>query len=109
MINAVKDVSVLSTIAEKDIVKLLKKFIYSICCGVDESVIKGDMVTAVDIGIGVLYIKHEPNSEIEYKFIPCKYLEKGIISTITEGKNPLEEDVNNSLVKKFTNVYKDLC
>ena len=25
------------------------------------------------------------------------------------GKNPLEEDVNNSLVKKFTNVYKDLC
>ena len=108
MINVIKDVSTLSTIPEKDIVKFLKKFVYVICDGVEESKLKGDTVSAFDLGIGVLYIKHEPNSEIEYKFIPCKYMDKGIKATVNENKNPFTEDLNNSLVKKFTNAYKDL-
>lgn len=108
MINVVKDVSTLSTIPEKDIIKLLKKFIYVICDGIAESKLQGDNVSSFDLGIGSLYIKHEPNSEIEYKFIPCKYMDKGIKSTVNEGKNPFDDDLNNSLVKKFINVYKDL-
>ena len=109
MINAVKDVSTLSTIPEKDVIKFLKKFIYSICCGVEESTIKGEDTTTIDLGIGILTIHHDTDLDFEYTFEPCKYLDKNVKATVKSNKNPLEEDLNTALVKKFNTIYKDLC
>ena len=109
MINVIEDVSTLSTIPDKTIVKLLKKFIYSICAGVEESVLSDSDTTAADIGLGVIYIKHDNPDKLDFRFIPNKFFEKSLIQTVKEGKNPLENVLNDSLVKKLMNTYKDLC
>ena len=44
-----------------------------------------------------------------YRFTPNKFLEKSLNETLKEGKNPLENVLNDSLVKKLMNTYKDLC
>ena len=108
-VNVIEDVSTLTTIAQKDIVKFLKKFIYAICCGINESDLSEEDITEADIGIGTIYIKHDKSSDISYKFVPCKYLQKSIENTLKDGKSPFEDDLNSALVNKFTNVYKDLC
>ena len=46
---------------------------------------------------------------MKYKFIPSKYLKKAVSMTVEEDKNVLEDALNNSLIEKFTEVYKDLC
>ena len=108
-INAVEDVSKLSTIPEKTLVKLLKKFVYSICSAVEEDVIQQNTVTSVDIGLGIIHIKHLDKNNLEYRFTPNKFLEKSLNETLKDGKNPLENVLNDSLVKKLMNTYKDLC
>lgn len=109
MINIVKDVAELTTIPDKTLVKLLKKFIYSICSAVEEDVIQANEICSVDIGLGVIHIKICDKDNIKYRFTPNKLLEKSIETTIIEGKNPLENILNDSLVKKLLNTYKDLC
>lgn len=108
MVDIVKDVSTLSTIPEKTLHKLLKKFIYCICDCVAEDKLQGNEVSELYIGLGILYIRYEDNM-IKYKFIPGDPLEKAVTQTVVSKQNLLENTLNESLVKKFMEVYKDLC
>ena len=65
-------------------------------------------ITELDIGIGVLYIRHI-GDQVAYKFIPSEDLEKTVNTTIIKKQNLLENVLNDSLAKKFMDVYKDLC
>ena len=109
MTNLIEDVSVLSTIPEKTVVKFFKKLCYCICEAVEEDRLNNKDISSLDLGIGVLHIKHTKNEEAKYKFIPSKYLRKAVSMTVEEDKNVLEDALNNSLIEKFTEVYKDLC
>ena len=106
-INIVKDVSALSTIQDKVIYKLLDKFTYSICEAVEEAVIADDDVVVLDIGIGELTIKLSEDG-IRYKFIPSQKLEEGVKNTFIYRQNLLEKTLEESLVNRLTNTYKDL-
>ena len=65
MTDTIKDVSTLTTIPEKTIMKLVQKFIFSICETVLEDIKDEQEVTELNIGLGTLYIKHV-NDEIKF-------------------------------------------
>lgn len=108
MTDIIKDLSLLTTIPEKTITKLLKKEIYCICETIEEDILEGKDLSVLNLGFGVLYIKHI-NDEIKYKFVPTNELQKAITNTIVNKKNLLEDVLNTSLATKFMEVYKDLC
>lgn len=108
MSNIVADVATLSTIPEKTLNKLIKKVIYCSAQAVKEDCIADKSISELDIGIGVIYIKHY-GSEIKYKFVPEENFRKVIEETVNGELNLLEDALNESLVNKFTKIYKDLC
>lgn len=108
MTNIINDLALLTTIPEKSITKLLKKEIYCICEAVEEDILEDKDLSILNLGIGILYIKYKDN-ELKYKFVPSNELQKGLINTIVNKKNILENVLNASLAKKFTEIYKDLC
>lgn len=108
MSNIIEDVSVLSTIPEKTLEKLLSKVYYCISDTLVEDIANEKDITELDIGIGVLYIRHI-GEQVSYKFIPSENLEKVVNTTIIKKQNLLENVLNDSLAKKFMDVYKDLC
>lgn len=108
MNNIIKDVSILSTIPEKTIEKFFQKFIYCICEQVKEDVLDGKEISELDIGLGTLYIKYI-GDEIRFKFVPSNYLETSVSNTVKNKLNLLENNLKDALVKKFVEVYKDLC
>lgn len=108
MNNIVQDVSVLSTIPEKTLNKLNQKIIYAICEAILEDVQLEKDISELDLGFGILYVKHV-SDEIKYKFVPSTDLEKAVYNTVTKKLNLLEDTLNETLVKKFLDVYKDLC
>ena len=57
MTNIINDISTLTTIPVKTWNKLVKKTNYCICDAVLENTLIDEDITAVDLGIGVLYIK----------------------------------------------------
>lgn len=107
MINIVKDTSVLTTIPEKAIKKIIDKMIYSINEAIVEARITGDDIVEMDIGLGTLFIRLEDDS-IQYKFIPGEKLEETVKNSFINKQNLLEDALDTSLVNKMTNIYKDL-
>lgn len=107
--NIIEDLAKLTTIPDKTILKLLKKEVFCICEAIKEDVLADEPVSQLDLGIGVLYIKHDNLDNILYKFIPNKYMEKAINDTLLNKQNLLEDVLNQSLKKKFLEAYKDLC
>ena len=108
MSNIVEDVSKLTTIPEKTFSKLEHKVIYAICEQIQEDVLEEKTMSELDIGLGVLYIKHE-GAEIKYKFIPNQTFEKAVYNTVVKKLNLMESALNDTLSKKVIEVYKDLC
>lgn len=108
MRNIVEDVSVLSTIPDKTLYKLLNKVLYCISDAVLDDINNDVPVSELDLGIGTLYIKHE-DGEVAYKFIPSADFSKAVNSTVKNKQNLLSNTLDKALVKKFLEVYKDIC
>ncbi len=107
MIDLINDISKLTTIREDDLNKLVNKAIWCICNAINESELNHDNITEINIGIGKLIITSEDDM-IKYNFIPSKKLEKYLIKTITENKNPLKLMLEKTLCSRITNAYKDI-
>lgn len=108
MSNIVNDVSILTTISEKTIEKLLQKFVYAICEQIAEDILEEKDYSELDIGLGKLYVKII-GEEIKYKFVPSNYLQSAISNVVTNKLNLMENTLNETLVKRFMDVYKNLC
>ena len=107
MVNIVKDVADLTTIPEDDLQKLIHKATWCICEAVEENNLKDEAITTVDIGIGTLTIVNEEDI-ISYNFVPSKKLERSLIKTIVEEKNPLKIILEKTLCSRIINTYKDI-
>lgn len=107
MINIIDDISKLTTIEVEDLNKLISKAIWCICNAVIESNMDNKSITALDVGLGKLLISNE-DDVIKYKFIPSKKLEKYLVKSLTEGKNPLKLILEKTLCSRITNAYKDI-
>lgn len=108
MANTIEDLSILSTVPEKTLAKLFKKMVYCICDSVAQDHLDNKEVTVLDIGIGILYIRHIGEA-VKYHFEPSDYLKDSLNKTLVNGENILEDVLNDSLVEKFVEVYKDIC
>lgn len=102
-----KDMSIITTIPEANIDKLFEKMEWCICNSIEETLLNSEKISEINIGIGYLYILTEEGN-IKYKFVPSKHLEDNIKATYNNGKNPLTLNIEDSLIKKITNVYKEL-
>ena len=102
-----KDLSVLTTINELSLSRIQNKVNWCICDIVEKTVYNHENVAEIDLGFGTLVINITEN-EVKYKFIPSKSLEKNIVSTVVDEKNPLTFVLEDNLVNKITNIYKDL-
>lgn len=105
--NALKDIKTLTNIDEVALQKLVSITEDCLCHSVLESTLEKEPLTAVDIGIGTLYIKLEGDS-IKYKFIPSESLEKGVQTTVTTKKSPIGVRATDILKKKIEAVYDGL-
>lgn len=107
MSNLTRDVSKLTTIPYATLNKL--KDIEVACIGhnVYEGVLKNEQQITIDVGIGELIVKINPE-EIRYKFIPSSHLEETIRSSVANKESPLVQKIEGKLRDKVMNVYKEL-
>lgn len=111
MINIVNDMSILTTIPDKTLIKFFKKMIFCICEAVKEDMLDENNpkeITELDIGIGKLYVK-VVGREVKYKFEASEYLQKAMLATVTDKENPLPKFLDETLAKKFVDLYKEIC
>lgn len=107
MIDIINDTATLTTIPVNVLRRLSKKFEDAILYAVKESLLSGETITELDVGVGRLLIKVESDT-IAYKFLPSATFEKQLVNTI-EGKYlPIQTEVENGLKNKVMNVYKEL-
>lgn len=107
MRQLLNDLSTLTTISVRDLKKLLEKSALCLADAVNDSKIKNEEFTSINIGIGTLYIKIVGN-EVKYKFTGSEYLNK-ILVDATKENNKLENKLEETLVDRITNLYKELC
>lgn len=103
-LNLKKDLSTLTTVEEKVFNKLIQKIEWCINDSIESAIINNEDVVNVDVGIGNLIIKIDDT--IKYRFMPSKQFEKSLLNTITNERNDLKLNLENSLVSKLQNVYK---
>lgn len=106
MVDILEDVSILTTIPKKVLAKLIEKVQFAISDGVLEGVLAGKNIVDINIGIGTIYIQILENS-IKYKFIPNETMEENVKHAIVNKENKLEKVLEDTLVEKIVNVYKD--
>ena len=106
MNNILNELSILTTIQEKQLTKLFDKLIYCINDDVCESLLNDEEVAEIDIYIGKLIIK-KLDDRISYKFIPSEKLENSIKETVLNKKNLLIDTLETKTINKITDVYKD--
>ena len=107
MVNIIEDVATLTTINKKNLNKLVEVALYCINEAIEESLLDQKTVTDLDIGIGELHIQFVDN-ELKFKFIPNAKLREGAIDTIKGKQNNLELILEQNLVDKITNIYKEI-
>ena len=107
MESLVNDLAVLTTIPVNSLQKLKEKEIYLICNSVEESILRKNEITEINIGIGILTISLE-GGFIAYKFTPSSKLEKSLVSTVINKKNPLTNILEEALANRIVKTYKDM-
>ena len=107
MESLINDLAAITTIPPNSLQRLKEKEIYIICNDVEESILQNKDVTEINIGIGNLIIEVKNNS-INYKFVPSLKLEKNLISTIINKKNPLTYAMEEALANRIVKTYKDM-
>ena len=105
--NAVELVSKLTTIPEKNLIRLQDIYGLVACDAVEDAILKGENFARVDLNLGILDIKFEDN-ELKFRFRPGAKFEEELIDTIVNKHNRLTHSIETSLVNKITQTYKDL-
>ena len=106
-IDTLQDLSTLTTIPYSNLQKLFSRLGTVIAYDVQESLKKGEQISALDIGFGTLNIK-VTTDDVSYKFIPNSVFEKDIVDGVLRGELQLITDIEDSLRSKILSAYKDL-
>ena len=107
MNSIINDLSTITTIPMNSLQKLKEKEIYLICNAVEESTLQGKNITEINLGLGTLVILIE-GGFINYKFTPSNKLEKNLVDTIINKKNPLTNLFEEALADRVVKTYKDM-
>ena len=108
MSNIVQDISTLTTLPVSNIEDLAEIIIDCICHDVLEGKLTNSELVTISLGkIGKLLISLT-DSELKYKFIPSKYLEENLITTLNSNESSLEKRLEQNLDKRIIAAYNDL-
>lgn len=107
MNNLLNDLCTLTTVGKYNLDNLLSKTNSIISHCVQESICNNEEITSVDIGIGVLHIKHTQDN-LKYKFVPSSKLDKLIIDTVKNRESKLVLEIDEALGQRINNTFKDL-
>lgn len=103
--DVIKNVSVLTTIPESSIRKLIEKAEWTIC----DSIVNSDKNESLSFSVGIGDIKITANDDqIIYQFIPNKQFESMVRDAYIDNVNPLKINLEKLLVSKIVNTYKDI-
>lgn len=105
-VNIKEDLSTLTTINESVFTKLVNKIEWCISDGVEKAIKSGENQVNIDFDLGTLMINFD-NEQIRYKFKPSQKLEKVVTNTVVNERNDLVLNIEESLVSKLTNTYKN--
>lgn len=105
--DLMNDLSKLTTIPKNTLAKLSNIAQSIIASDVYTTMIKSkDDVAEINLGLGILYIGIKDN--IQYKFVPSGDLEVLLKDTINNRVDPLKVKIEETLVNRILNAYKDL-
>ena len=106
--DAIKDLSTLTSIPYSNILKVCETIENIICHDVKESMYESgaDSITEIDIGIGKLTIYYT-ESEIRYYFVPCNSLEQKLININDNDTlvSKLEDSLTDKIISSYKNVF----
>lgn len=105
--DIIEEISLLTTVQKLSIDRLCKQAIKCICSDICDAKLLDMDNLCLDIGIGNLFI-YITNDEVKFRFEPSSYLDSSIIDTILTGKNPIKDDIEQSLLNKINTTYKEL-
>lgn len=105
-VNIKEDLSTLTTINESVFTKLVNKIEWCISDGVEKAIKSGENQVNIDFDLGTLMINFD-NEQIRYKFKPSQKLEKAVTNTVVNERNDLVLNIEESLISKLTNTYKN--
>lgn len=107
MVRLTEDLAQLTTIPVRQLDRLAVRGGYCTANAVYEAVQAGEDVAEVDTGIGILRIFKDPQG-IHYVFIPSTELDREVRGAFKGQKSPLSTAIEETLVDRITNTYKDL-
>ena len=105
-VNIKEDLSTLTTINESVFTKLVNKIEWCISDGVEKAIKSGENQVNINFDLGTLMINFD-NEQIRYKFKPSQKLEKVVTNTVVNERNDLVLNIEESLISKLTNTYKN--
>lgn len=105
--NALADICAITTIPTASMQKLFNKISYCIANSVYEAFLGKKNSAEIDIGFGHIIVNIEQN-QLLYKFIPSPKLEKNIIDSIRQNKNPLDIKLEDTFINRILKTYKDM-
>lgn len=103
-----EDLSLLTSVPERTLNKVFGKAVYSVVNAVLESFLAGEEITEVTTDLGSLLIQYK-DQQIKYKFVPSAKLEGELKAALTSKHSPLAEALEESVIKKFNELYRELC
>lgn len=105
--NVINNVSNLYNLPTKQVDKIINTAENVICHDVLQAYIRKQGYIILDIGIGTLTVDIT-NDYLEYKFVPSKNLESKLVNTLDTKQDILIQNIEQSIVAKITNAYKEL-
>lgn len=103
-----EDLSKLTAVPEKTLDKLTQKELYIMCQCIEEDLLEGKNTSEFDFGNFKILIKYDNKEEVKFKVIPSEEFKKALKMTLN-SKNILEDKLNQAILKKFMDVYKEIC
>lgn len=102
-----KDLALLSTIKETALSKLNPIINKLICDYILEAKNKGEDNININLDFGSLNISLL-DGVVKYKFVPSEELEQQIITTYLKNTSPIVDSLEQAVIDRFENIYKDL-
>lgn len=105
--DILQQVTDITTIPQHSLQRLTTVTNYCICNSVYESKLLHENITAMNIGIGTLFVENTGKA-LNYKFVPSQQLEKSLVKTLTTNQNPLVNKLETTFTQRIVKTYKDM-
>lgn len=103
--NIISDLSTFTKIPNKALIELVNKEILCIGSAVHDAKMLNEQQLVLNIGIGSLSIDLQT---MQCKFVPSKELKKCIKNSLETGIDPVEFDIEKSIIEKLISICEEV-